>query len=129
MAGIPRALKFDFELVLRRLAVTRDSLNDFRPQPPDVWIVFCFPIQLYCVATGFWIYSFNPNRVRSIPIWTEFIFITSRRDQFLRLPRFGDGTRDGERILPTRSAATVQGAKNATENIDSSLPSDPCSPA
>ena len=78
MAGIPRALNFNFELALRRPAVRRDSLNDFPPQPRNVWIVFCFPIQLYCVATGFGIYSLNPNRLRSIPIWTEFIFVSSR---------------------------------------------------
>ena len=78
MAGIPRALKFDFELVLRRLALTPDSPNDFPPQPPNVWIVFCFPIQLYCDAKGFGIYRLNPNRLRSIPIWTEFIFVSSR---------------------------------------------------
>ena len=78
VAGIPRALKFDFELVLRRLAVTPESPNDFPPQALNVWIVFCFPIQLYCEAKRFGIYSINPNRLRSIPRWTEFIFVSSR---------------------------------------------------
>jgi hypothetical protein len=78
VAGIPRALKFDFELVLHRLALTPDSPNDFPPQPPNVWIVFCLPRQLYCDAKGFGIYRLNPNGLRSIAIWTEFIFVSSR---------------------------------------------------
>lgn len=113
MAGIPRALKFDFELVLRRLAVTRDSLNDFHPQPPNVWIGFCFPIQLYRVTTGFGIYSFNPNRLRSIPIWTEFIFVSSRRDQFPRLPWIEDAT-----------CLIVRGAGWATKSPWGTYPAD-----
>jgi hypothetical protein len=42
--------------------------------------------------------------------------------------RKGTLRRQKEPILPTRSAATVQGAKNATEDNDFYLPFDPCRP-